>query len=74
MADTHFDSNILKRVMLHSDKDTGIVLLSTLVGLCFVIYNKYYCTSNNENIQRDDRTVYLMELVKKIGDSFLPPQ
>ena len=40
LADSHVDSKILPRIRLHNDKDTWMVLLITLVGPCFEVYNK----------------------------------
>ena len=45
LANTHFQSKLLKRVKLHSEDDTFIVSLTYLSGPCFVVYNKDYCTT-----------------------------
>ena len=49
-----------------------MVPLSTLVGPCFVVYNKDYTKTTIDNIHMDDRTAYIVEPMAKWGDSFLP--
>ena len=72
LTDAHFDYKILIYVRTHGDKDTWMVPLSTLVGTCFVVYNKGYTKTTNDNMHIDDRTAYIMEPMAKWGDSFLP--
>jgi len=71
ITDSHFDSVITKRLKLHSDNDIWMVPLTTLVGPCFVVYNKNYCQSQNNDIIDDDRTAYIVEPMAKWGDLFL---
>ena len=52
LTDAHFDSKILTRIRLHDDDDTWMVLLSTLVGPCFVVYNKDYTKTTIDKIHR----------------------
>ena len=70
-TDYHFDSCITKRVKLHSDNDIWMVPLTALVGPCFVVYNKNYCVSQDNDVIVDDRTAYVVEPMKKWGDLFL---
>ena len=42
LTDANFDSKILTRIRLHDIKDTWMVPLRSLVGHCFVAYNKDY--------------------------------
>ena len=72
LTDAHFDSKILTCIRLHDDKNTWIVPLSTLVGLCFVFYNKDYNKTTNDNMHIDNRTAYIVEPMVEWGDSFLP--
>ena len=72
MIDANFNSKILARIRLHDDTDTWIAPLITLVGPFFVVYNKDYTKTTNDNIHIDDRTAYIMEPLAKWGDSFLP--
>ena len=72
LSDGHFDSNIIKRVKLHTDNDAWIVPLSTLVGPFSVYINKDYNSSGNGNQQIDNRTANILEPMKKWGDMFLP--
>ena len=72
LTDAHFDSKILTRIRLHDDNDTWMVPLSTLVGPCFVVYNKDYTKTTNDNMHMDDRTAYIVEPMAKREDSFLP--
>ena len=72
MSNSYFDTKILTRIRLHNDKDTCMVSLIKLVGLCFVVYNKDYDNTTNYNIHTDDRTSYIAEPMKQWGDSFLP--
>ena len=69
---SHFDAKILTRIKLHDDKNTWMIPLSTLVGPCFVVYNKDYTNIINNNMRIDGRTAYIMEPMTKWGDSFLP--
>ena len=43
---SHVDPEIHKRIKLHDDTDIWMVLLSVLVGSCFVVYNKNHCEKN----------------------------
>ena len=69
-TDDHFDSCITKRVKLHSDNDIWMVPLTALVGPCFVVYNKNYCVSQDNDVIVDDRTEYVVEPMRKWGDLF----
>ena len=73
LSNAHFDSKILTRIKLHNDNDVWIVPLSTLVGPCFVVYNKDYCDTNNINANQAELTAYIIKPMKKWGDEFLPP-
>ena len=48
-----------------------MVPLTTLVGTCFVVYNKNYCQSQNIDVTANDRTAYVVEPIEKWGDLFL---
>ena len=72
LADTYFDYKIFTSIRLHDDKDTWMVELSTLAGPCFVAYNKDYAKTPHDNIHMDERTAYIVEPMKKWGNSFLP--
>ena len=72
LTDYHFDSCITTRVRLHSDNDIWMVPLTALVGPCFVVYNKNYCVSQDNEVIVDDRTAYVVEPMKKWGELFLP--
>ena len=72
LTDSNVDAKILTRIRLHDDKDTWMVPLSTLVGPCFVVYNKDYTDTTHYNMHIDDRTAYIVELMEKWGDSYLP--
>ena len=56
ITDSHFQFSIATHVKLHDDKDMWMVPLSTLVGPCFVAYNKNY---NGD--MKDDRTGYVVK-------------
>ena len=71
LTDYHFDSCITTRVRLHSDNDIWMVPLTALVGPCFVVYNKNYCVSQDNDVIVDDRTAYVVEPMRKWGDLFL---
>ena len=73
LTNAHFDSNILKRIKLHNNDGVWIVPLRTLVGPCFVVYNKDYCDSLNGNTLQFEIIAYIVEPMKKWGDAFLPP-
>ena len=72
LTDSYIESKILTHIRLHDDMDTWMVYLITLVGLCFVVYNKYYANSTNDNMHIDDRTAYIVDPMPKWGDLFLP--
>ena len=65
LTDSYINSKILTRTRLHDDKDTWMVSLSTLDGLCFVVYNKYYTNTTDDNMHIDDRTAHIVEPMKK---------
>ena len=67
LTDAHFDSKILTRIRLNDDNDTSMVSLSTLVGLRFVVYNKYYTKTTNDKLHMDDRTAYVVEFMSQWG-------
>ena len=69
ITDSHFQSAIATRVKLYADKDMWMVPLSTLVGPCFVAYNKNY---NGD--MRDDRTEYVVKSMSQWTDEFIPLQ
>ena len=46
--------------------------LSTLAVSCFVVYNKDYTKTANNNMHIDDRTAYIVEPMTTWGDLFLP--
>ena len=65
-SDSHFQSVITTRVKIHDDKDMWVVPLSTVVGLCFVVYSKDY----NGNL-KDDRTGYVARPMSQWAGEFL---
>ena len=69
ITDSHFQSVIAKRVKLHDNKDMWVVPLSTILGPCFVEYNKNY----NDN-KRDDRTGYVVKPMSEWAHEFLKSQ
>ena len=72
LTNNHFDSQILKRIKLHNDNDLWIVPLSTIVGPCFVVYNKNYGNPENINGNQGEATAYIIEPMKNWGEAFLP--
>ena len=72
LTDAHFDSQILKRIKLQDDNDIWMVPLITLVGPCFVVYNKNYCENTINNVHADDRLAYIVEPTRKWRNAFLP--
>lgn len=65
ITDSHFQSAIATRVKLHNGKDIWMVPLLTLVGPCFIVYNKNY----NGN-KRDDRTGYVVKPMSEWANEF----
>ena len=53
---SHFDSEILKRMKLQDKiEDMWIAPVSSLVGPCYVMYDKYYSSGEHDvNIAHDD--------------------
>ena len=64
LTDVYFYSKILTHIILHDDKNTWMVPLSTLAGPCFSAYNKDYTKSTNHNMYIDDRTACIVEPMK----------
>ena len=62
LTDAHVDSKILTLIRLHDNKDTWMVPLITLIGLFFVVYNKDYTKTTNDNMYIDDITAYIVNL------------
>ena len=69
ITDSNFQSTIATRVKLHDDKDMCMMPLSTLVGPCFVVYNKNYNGS-----KRDDRTGCVVKPMSEWAHEFLKSQ
>ena len=65
ITDSHFQSDIADRVKLQDDKYMWMVPLSTLVGPCFVVYNKDY----NGKL-KDDRTGCVVKSTSQDADEF----
>ena len=71
LTDNHVDSTIHIRINLHSDNDTWMISLTSLVAPCFVIYIQNYCEQDIYNRHADDRTAYVVNPVSISGDKLL---
>lgn len=67
-----FHSKTLKRIRLHNNNAVYILPLSTLVGPWFVVYNTDYHDKNTDNVIQVEITTYIVEPMKKWGNTFLP--
>ena len=64
---SYFDAKILTHTRLRDDNDIWMVPLITLAGPCFVVYNKDYTNTTNDNMHIDDRTADIVEPMAKWG-------
>ena len=72
LTDYHFDSDVTIRVKLHTENYIWMVPSTTLVGPCFVVYNKTQCQCHDVDIILDDRNAYVVEPIQKWEELFLP--
>ena len=73
LVDYNFYYNITTRINFHDDKDMWMVPLTSLVGPCFVLYDKnYYDSDIADNIDIDHMIAYSVNLMINWGDAFLP--
>ena len=76
LSDNHFDSRILKRIMLGNNDEIWMLPLKKLVGPCFVIRNQKYCGSTDFDRSSDlvgDNTAVVVDPITVWGPCFLPP-
>lgn len=76
LTDFHFDSQIHKWVKLTNDSDLWTVPLSALAGPCYVVRNRDFVRSSdedNEVTSNHDSLAYVLKPMSEWGDSFLPP-
>ena len=65
LSNNHVESRIHTRINLHPDKTIWIMILKSLVGPCFVGYNKNNGEIDIYNVHTMDRTVYGIESTRK---------
>ena len=74
LANYNFDSRIYTRIKFQDDADVLMVPLKSLVIPCYMIANKNHYESNVVyNIYTYSTIFYIVCIMKKWGDMFLPP-